>query len=69
MEMVPACLIEKNSLLREGLKSLLAETHYRITETHADISLTDKKSAEHDNIKLVIWSADDWSTPNLESRI
>lgn len=59
MEMVPACLIEKNSLLREGLKSLLAETHYRITETHADISLTDKKSAEHDNIKLVIWSADD----------
>lgn len=59
MEMVPACLIEKNSLLREGLKSLLAETHYRITETHADIDLAGKKSAEQDNIKLVIWSADD----------
>ncbi len=59
MEMVPACLIEKNSLLREGLKSLLTETHYRITETHADISLASKKDAGQDNIKLVIWSADD----------
>lgn len=59
MEMVPACLIEKNSLLREGLKSLLAETHYRITETHADIDLAGNRSPGQNNIKLVIWSADD----------
>ncbi len=37
METVPVCLIEKNALYVEGLKSLFANTPFRVTTTYADM--------------------------------
>ncbi|HEY8190309.1 MAG TPA: response regulator transcription factor, partial [Micavibrio sp.] len=36
-EAFPTCLIEKNTLLREGLKRLLAETDFKIRAAYPDI--------------------------------
>lgn len=61
MEPVSVCLIEKNYLLREGLKALLAETNFKITATYHNIEEAGHdKGNDEQNAVLVICGIDEF---------
>lgn len=57
-EMVTTCLMEKNYLVREGLKNLLAETNFKVTEVSASAKIQDIRS-RMENADLVIYGIDE----------
>lgn len=56
MKTIPVCVIERNTLFREGLKSILAKAgDYEVAEAHSGIDDPEAKNGESQNIKLVIF--------------
>lgn len=60
MEVISVCLIEKNYLVREGLKNLLDETNFKIIKTHQNVYEDDGgKDSNEQNAALVICGIDE----------
>ncbi len=59
MESFSTCLIEKNALLREGMKSLFAGTNFKVVRTYSNIDSPEMANEEKDKISLVIIGIDD----------
>lgn len=59
MPSISTCLIEKNVFFREGLKTLLAETDFRIEETYPDFSASSFGSHAESKAHLIILGAED----------
>lgn len=59
MKTVATALIEKNPLFREGLKSLLSETNFRIMEAHCVPELAQAADGNNSDIGLAIAGIDD----------
>lgn len=58
MDETPTCLIEKNSLLREGLKSLLHKSGFQTVLEYSNVDDLEKNNNKTPNYKLSIFSSD-----------
>lgn len=59
MPSISTCLIEKNIFFREGLKTLLAETDFRIEETYPDFSASNISDHAKSDAHLIILGTED----------
>ena len=59
MTTIATCLLENNHLVKEGLKSILADTNFKVTEAPADMQDMDNMKEALSHTDLVIFGLDE----------